>query len=90
MNDPRENCPWKCKHCLCYEGEIKRQSADNQQLRAALKLNKLSVEKAKNLRAVYEAIRPFVEKGGVGYMEDEEFYRLKKACERVLGRREQK
>ena len=24
MTDPRENCPWKCKHCLCYEGEIKR------------------------------------------------------------------
>ena len=24
MNDPRENCPWKCKHCLCYEGEIER------------------------------------------------------------------
>ncbi len=28
MNDPRENCPWKCKHCLCYEGEIKRLSAE--------------------------------------------------------------
>ena len=24
MSDPRENCPWKCKHCLCYEGEIER------------------------------------------------------------------
>ena len=28
MTDPRENCPWKCKHCLCYEGEIKRLSAE--------------------------------------------------------------
>jgi len=24
MTDPRENCPWKCKLCLCYDGEIER------------------------------------------------------------------
>ncbi len=34
MNDPRENCPWKCKHCLCYEGEIKRLHAENKKLKA--------------------------------------------------------
>ena len=33
MNDPRENCPWKCKHCLCYEGEIKRLHAENKTIR---------------------------------------------------------
>ena len=36
MNDPRENCPWKCKHCLCYEGEIKRLSAEGKIIREAL------------------------------------------------------
>ncbi len=24
LSDPRENCPWKCNHCLCYQGEIER------------------------------------------------------------------
>lgn len=32
MNDPRENCPWKCKQCLCYAGEIERLSAENGEL----------------------------------------------------------
>lgn len=34
MDDPRENCPWKCKHCLCYDGEIKRLTAENERLMA--------------------------------------------------------
>ena len=34
MTDPRENCPWKCKHCLCYEGEIKRLSYSISELEA--------------------------------------------------------
>jgi hypothetical protein len=24
MNDPRKDCPWKCKYCECYNGEIAR------------------------------------------------------------------
>ena len=37
MTDPRENCPWKCKHCKCYQGEIDRLSAENSDMREVLK-----------------------------------------------------
>ena len=34
MSDPREDCPWKCKHCLCYEGEIKRLTTEDRVAKA--------------------------------------------------------
>jgi hypothetical protein len=36
MSDPRENCPWKCKYCECYNGALEGLRCENTRLRSAL------------------------------------------------------
>lgn len=59
MSDPRENCPWKCNHCLCYQGEIERLTIEVSYLRSEAEdaFNVIHDDPSEARRILFRALR---------------------------------
>lgn len=99
MSDARADCPWKCKQCLCYEGEVERVRAEVERVSAELlqargvsvllrtEVAELRAENERLTDPTYleEALTKSLDRKSLEVVEKGEIERLRSEVERLKG-----